>query len=250
MFIRWFAPDTCCSDEPAEVEEVLLLLFGDLLVPLSGSGFTPSASEDVWVAVAVVVVVVVVVAIFEVELFAVFGAAARAPGDDTDDDDDDDVVGLDCAGLTRFLMLPLMHCLPNALLLLILLLFVLELFKFFADDVAAANSDEWGSVPTFVDPIGPPAVDEIRVSYSSFISLILLAGGFESAPPPTPSTAPPLSRRFFSAGHSSNPFGLWRGVSGADRLCDSLPSLFRSSSLFDFTLGLPAVDAAPSSVWL
>lgn len=241
MFIRWFAPDTCCSDEPAEVEEVLLLLFGGLLL-LSGSGFTPSASEDVVVAV---VAVVVVVAVFEVELFAVFGAAARAPGDDTDDDDDDDVVGLDCAGLTRFLMLPLMH-LPNALLLLILLLFVLELFKFFADDVAAANSDEWGSVPTFVDPIGPPAVDEIRVSYSSFISLILLAGGFGSAP--TPSTEP-LSRRFFSAGHS-NPFGLWRGVSGADRLCDSLPSLFRSSSLFDFTLGLPAVAVDATSVWL
>lgn len=74
----------------------------------------------------------------------VFGAAARAPGDDTDD-----VVGLDCAGLTKFLLL-LMH-LPNALLL--ILLFVLELFKFFADDVAAANRDECGNVPTFVDPI-------------------------------------------------------------------------------------------------
>lgn len=86
----------------------------------------------------------------------VFGAAARAPGDDTDE-----VVGLDCAGFTKFLLL-LMH-LPNALLLLILL-FVLELFKFFADDVAAANRDECGNVPTFVDPIGPLAVDEINVS--------------------------------------------------------------------------------------
>lgn len=64
----------------------------------------------------------------------VFGAAARAPGDDTDD-----VVGLDCAGFAEFLVLLLMH-LPNALLL--ILLFVLELFKFFADDVAAANRDE------------------------------------------------------------------------------------------------------------
>lgn len=63
----------------------------------------------------------------------VFGAAARAPGDDTDD-----VVGLDCAGFMEFLLV-LMH-LPNALLL--VLLFVLELFKFFADDVAAANRDE------------------------------------------------------------------------------------------------------------
>lgn len=156
-------------------------------------------------------VVVVVVAGFEVEL-AVFGAAARAPGDDTDDDDDE-VVGLDCAGLTRVLMLLpllLMH-LPNALLLLILLLFVLELFKFFADDVAAANKDEWGSVPTFVDPIGPLAVDEIRVSYSSFISLMLLLG----SPAPLPPSTELLSRRFFSAGHSSNPLGLC----GADRLC-------------------------------
>lgn len=85
----------------------------------------------------------------------VFGAAARAPGDDTDD-----VVGLDCAGFTKFLLL-LMH-LPNALLL--ILLFVLELFKFFADDVAAANRDECGNVPTFVDPIGPLTVFEISVS--------------------------------------------------------------------------------------
>lgn len=186
---------------------------------------------------AVAGAVVVVVAGFEVEL-AVFGAAARAPGDDTDDDDDE-VVGLDCAGLTRVLMLLpllLMH-LPNALLLLILLLFVLELFKFFADDVASANKDEWGSVPTFVDPIGPLAVDEIRVSYSSFISLMLLLG----SPAPLPPSTELLSRRFFSAGHSSNPLGLC----GADRLCcccccSSLgPSLFRSSSLFDFTLGLP-----------
>lgn len=226
LFIRWFA----CSEAEVEVvagaetPAVVLLLLGLLL---SSAG-------------VVVAVVVVVVAGFEVEL-AVFGAAARAPGDDTDDDDDDEVVGLDCAGLTRVLMLLLLMHLPNALLLLILLLFVLELFKFFADDVAAANRDEWGSVPTFVDPIGPLAVDEIRVSYNSFISLMLLLG---SPPPlPLPSTET-LSRRFFSAGHSSNPLGLC----GADRLCccccccDS--SLFRSSSLFDFTLGLPPAVGA------
>lgn len=93
-----------------------------------------------------------------VELF-VFGAAARAPGDD----DTDDVVGLDCAGFTKFLLLLLLMHLPNALLLLILL-FVLELFKFFADDVAAASRDECGNVPTFVDPIGPLSVFEISVS--------------------------------------------------------------------------------------
>lgn len=94
-----------------------------------------------------------------VELLVFGGAAARAPGDDTDD-----VVGLDCgAGFTKFLvlLLLLMH-LPNALLL--ILLFVLELFKFFADDVAAANRDECGNVPTFVDPMGPLTVFEISVS--------------------------------------------------------------------------------------
>lgn len=246
MFIRWFTAEAC-SDAPAA--EVVVAAVAVLLL-------LSFASVGVGVGATCAGVVVVVTDCGCVELVVFVGAAARAPGDDTDDDGDDDVaVGLDCAGFTRVLLL-LMH-LPNALLLLILLLFVLELFKFFADDVAAANRDECGKVPTFVDPIGPLAVDEIRVSYNSFISLMLLAGFGPSSPPPS---AEALRRRFFSAGHS-NPFGLWMGVvSCADRLCCwcccSLPSayaaLFRSSSLFDFTLGLPAVDPTNAlvTVWL